>query len=494
MDKLRTFLKVVQIHWFWFSCLAICLFSSLFWFLGARSLKASFQERYADIEAAFSTGNTLRSAQNHPNDDTKVAMDQLIVELKTSVRTAWEKQYEEQGDDVFVWPDGLSDDFINEVKGLRPIEAKVGFPTPPNEQLAENFLYEYANFIKRELPSLAEIIGASWDAADVSAGGGEFGFEGPSFEGGDRSPTPTFDPFNPLARPIEYVVNWNAANQTEIQSERFDWNRGTQTLPSTLEMLYAQEDYWILTSIMQIVLETNSNVSNFDLAEGRKKVVLREIDYILLGKKAPAKVGSVYRPVAAAVAGEDGEFIDSSELLPDDELLGEDGSLLEGAIVDPAEGRYVDKNYNPLSAEELRSASESTDPELAYLSVAKRMPVRMKVRIDQRAIPKFLVACANAALTIEVRQVRVNPTTLGTTGGLDEGSGDFGSPTTTQPDFGDGTGGVVLNKHPWDVDVEIYGIVYVYNPVAEEKLKLQETDEGGDEPSVEGGDPVEPTT
>ena len=76
-------------------------------------------------------------------------------------------------------------------------------------------------------------------------------------------------------------------------------------------------------------------------------------------------------------------------------------------MVDPAEKRYVDKNYQPLAGEALRAAMTSTDPEDAYLAVAKRMPVRMRFQMDQRAIPRLLLACSNSPLTIEVRQVRV---------------------------------------------------------------------------------------
>ena len=142
--------------------------------------------------------------------------------------------------------------------------------------------------------------------------------------------------------------------------------------------------------------------------------------------------------------------------------------------IDPAEGRYVDKNYQQLGGFlELQG----------YLAgeVAKRMPVRMRVKMDQRAINRLLIACANSKLTVEVRQVRVNPQD-GATGstGLGRGllSGRFGG----EPDFesrgglfgqrglGAGSEMQIDDAFPYDVTVELYGIIYIYNPVDEETL------------------------
>ncbi|MCB1155505.1 hypothetical protein KDL45_17740, partial [bacterium] len=148
--------------------------------------------------------------------------------------------------------------------------------------------------------------------------------------------------------------------------------------------------------------------------------------------------------------------------------------------VDPAEGRYVSGpkgSYQPISGETLRTAAESEDKEQAYLAVAKRMPVRMRVKIDQRKLNKFLVECGNADLMLEVKQVRINPDAShiltgaaastpargggGYGGGFrgGEGGGSFGSGSDTQ-------------EYPWDIVVEVYGIIYIFNPPSLQRLQL----------------------
>ena len=157
---------------------------------------------------------------------------------------------------------------------------------------------------------------------------------------------------------------------------------------------------------------------------------------------------------------------------------------------DPAEGRYVDEHYKPLSASQLRqvmSDFQAVDPSLAYLAVAKRVPVRFRVKLDQAGLDRLLTECANSPLTIEVRQVRINPTD---TGAMDiftmprGGEGDMkrrgGPPSRIQlegPGLGVGqntlSGADAIDaQSTTDVTAEIYGIVYIYNPVDEQVLGI----------------------
>lgn len=168
--------------------------------------------------------------------------------------------------------------------------------------------------------------------------------------------------------------------------------------------------------------------------------------------------------------------------------------------MDPAEGRYVNRNYESLSAAALRAAAVSKNPDEAYLSVAKRMPVRMSLVMDQRKLNSFIVECGNSPLTVEVRQVRFNRSATAGSGASEMGG--FGGPGPRgggegfggnrpfgglgprpggegfggNPPFGGPGGGnagaPLLNPHPWDRPVEIYGIVYIYNPPDTDKLKL----------------------
>lgn len=73
-----------------------------------------------------------------------------------------------------------------------------------------------------------------------------------------------------------------------------------------------------------------------------------------------------------------------------------------------AEVRYIDEKLKPIDANRLRSALTSTNPDDAYLKVAKRMPIRLQLQMDLRKINRLLAECGNSRLPVEVRQVRLN--------------------------------------------------------------------------------------
>jgi hypothetical protein len=120
------------------------------------------------------------------------------------------------------------------------------------------------------------------------------------------------------------------------------------------------------------------------------------------------------------------------------------------------------------------------------LAVAKRIPVRLRFQLDQRKLNVLLSACGNARLPVEVRQIRVNPdhVTTGPSGGGDSGplmpgvpafGGEGGGPGA-MPGVGMRPGMVKGNLvtdatvDPSLIDIELYGIVYIYNPVNKSQL------------------------
>jgi hypothetical protein len=140
-------------------------------------------------------------------------------------------------------------------------------------------------------------------------------------------------------------------------------------------------------------------------------------------------------------------------------------SLRGGPVVlkDPAEGRYLDAKMEPLTADRLRKVAASTAREDAPLVVAKRMPFRMHLVIDQRKLNRLLTAFCNATLASEIKQIRVGP--------IVEGSGAAGASRSARgfggvrhgPDVR--TGGPTTLRANSNVDIELFGIVYLFNPV-----------------------------
>jgi hypothetical protein len=112
----------------------------------------------------------------------------------------------------------------------------------------------------------------------------------------------------------------------------------------------------------------------------------------------------------------------------------------ESVAPPPDEGRYVDAAGKTLAAGE--GAKQQY----------KRLPVFLKLNIDQRQITKLLVECANSPLPLEVRQLRF--------GAKDNREGSTNKTAAATPAAGD--------TH--EVAVELNGIIYLYNPPDPEKL------------------------
>ncbi len=493
MDQVQKALKILKEHYFWFLCGFVVLASGVSWFMTTSWLQTETDSRISALDQQFSAVQSIRSTPLHPNDKTNAGMEALNEDYKGRVAKAWEFQFEQQKE-ILVWPNILSRKGMQTVRSLKPIETTVPFITPHDEsqeKLNANDRDQYRNFINRELPKLAEIIDAQWAATarrDSVVG-------------------------------KEYLVDWNASNQEQLVSSRFEW----PTVPITLQVLYAQEDLWVMTALMEIIRNTNAG------ATARYQAPIKEIDFIDIGPDAIGLAGKVDGASSSSSMGMGGLRSGMGGMgmggmgmgegpgaagLEDDG--GTPGGGQQAVTIDPAENRYVDKDFKPISAERLRAAYESKSPEDAPLAVAKRMPVRMRLKVDFREINNLLATCGNNRLPVEVRQVRVNRPggstfggggrSMGSMGGM--GGGGGGSMTLGSPPggfggenedegmgsgmgggrpgmMGSGRGGMMggmmggmlgggATAAPaasvWDVDVEIYGMVYIYNPVDFEKI------------------------
>ena len=193
------------------------------------------------------------------------------------------------------------------------------------------------------------------------------------------------------------------------------------------------------------------------------------------------------------------------------------GGMTQGASAakTAGSGRYVDLSYASIQdINRLRNAmkEQASKPEDMLLAVAKRMPVRMHFKMDQRKLTTLLANCGNSKLPVEVRQVRVNRETAssmgggggagGMSGGGMPGMGGGGMPAGAGAGMGApaggeggmmgggmmgggmGGGGASNNRpasgiasskeDPNEISVEIYGIVYIYNPPDRKLLGIPE--------------------
>jgi hypothetical protein len=570
MDKLKEQLAVVKEHSFWILCGGILLVSLISWYKSTSDLQAEQKKYKGEIEAAVSTLNAVRQTNDHPNESTNKGMDAVTLTFGEDVYQAWKRLSENQ-ERVLVWGGifGTDERFQSEVRPLRPIETKVGTA----EIITTDSRTLYREYIDDQLPKLAQIISGKWHVDNrlgANAGGpGGAGMPGAAMPGaGSRSGGPVgggagmpgmagSSSSTVVDDDPSVLVIWDPANQKEISDVHFSLAT-REAIPTTLEVLYAQEDLWVFENLMNIIHETNKDATR------KHEAAIKYIEYVRIGKSAGDVSGQITlagssnasgggaggmpgmpagggMPTPAAGGGAASMPSGGAGSMPSGgagtmpsggagtmpsggagtmpsggagSMPGApgtgSGAANSGAL---ASGRYVDLNYaSILDINRLRNGMKGEGPkEDMLLAVAKRMPVRMQFRMDQKRLPLLLAECGNSKLPVEVRQVRINRSTVSSSGGAGASPGmsggmpgsasagggpgmpasggasgggpaGFGGGGTMpgMPGAGGGQGNakpasIASSKtDPNEITVEIYGIVYLYNPPDRKILGIPE--------------------
>lgn len=144
-----------------------------------------------------------------------------------------------------------------------------------------------------------------------------------------------------------------------------------------------------------------------------------------------------------------------------------DGEVTEADIRTALkDNRYLDAQDEPLTA-------DSPSPFAEF----KRMPIIMKLIVDQRRIPEILVNCANCSMPIDVRHVRIAPDNLQSGGGTAAAAMPMGAgvPAATAAGAlpgGAAGGGVSLGRSALGetsgygsdaIRISIYGVINIFN-------------------------------
>jgi len=171
--------------------------------------------------------------------------------------------------------------------------------------------------------------------------------------------------------------------------------------------------------------------------------------------------------------------------------------------------RYIDDKGDPLSA----------DAAVPFAQF-NRMPVVLRLVVDQRKIPEIMVNCANCAMPIDVLRIIINPGGAkplelsayeaaagaaagggaGGEGGGSEGAGYGGGGSSARGGGGtggediqvklDGVGGMYGSNA---VPIEIYGRISIFNPVSSNLTVVEEeSTEEQEEKSTENPAPETP--
>lgn len=565
MDKLKEQLAPVQKHLFWVlsGCILIACFVS--WWMATASLKTQQEQFKSTIDSQTSAVQAIQG--NHPNDNTIKGMEDLIREYGIDVANGWAILAENQ-EKVLVWPSAFDQDFKIEVQPLRPPELKV--TEAIKDQISENNRRYARDRYKEALPELAKTIGATWrgklqgtgmggmgSAAGMAGPGAMMGagaVPGGDFLGGAGGAGIGEMAEGGLGNQVEEdtsIVLWNAGNQNELLQHHFAFTASDDSIPDTLQVLYAQEDLWVLQNLMNIIKATNE--PDGQPITQRHEAAIKSIEYVRLGRSAFGLAGKVASASGGGATGGPGmggmemmggmmgagdaaggagaggaEMADSGGnasasaggAAPSGAGMGQGmmGAMMgagEGMQMatssDPMDGRYVDQKFKSLNRDRLIKAmkGEPQNPEDLLLAVAKRVPVRMSVKMNQRRMAALLANCGNSALPVEIKQVRINREGSaggfggggmlpGMGGGMDAAMRGGGANSGANmgammaaaggdPEAGGGFGGQlggagVNNPNrstvadstidPNEITVEIYGIVYIYNPVNRAVLGL----------------------
>ena len=440
MDKLKEFFGLFKRQHFWFVWPILLILTVVGWMSATGSVEQKVSSQKGEIDGYFSQATNILNVNiennGHPNSEWEGGMETLIASRLKNVEDAWGKKWDRQKT-LLRWPEEL--EFAAHAETLRPIE-KID-PNAPDVRLGTPQLERYAEFIRRELPKLAEKIGSVWRPTRAQG----------SFSGGASSRNEEWGTADEEAE--SPVVEWLPDSQGQVVA-MFNW----VPLPDTLEVLYAQEDYWVLTALMDIIVKTNGGATT------RSHAAIKELQLIQIGKSVQEQQFAVITPgpPPGAEASEDddsggGDYEEEGTFNnPEEEqTFFNAGDNVAGRQTvkreNPAKGRYVDREFKPIEDVAVLKAS---------VDVAKRIPVRIRVRMDQREINKLLVNCANSSTTFEVRQMRLNPkdsfgVSRTSTFGRGNGESNFFSQSAAQ----------VPDAATFDRTVELYGIIYIFNPV-----------------------------
>ncbi len=227
-----------------------------------------------------------------------------------------------------------------------------------------------------------------------------------------------------------------------------------QQAPSDKEVRLAQENLWVYSALLTIIKNVNKE------ATGQHNALIKRIMDLAIADAAAKEF----------VAGSSGHILRPSQLTP-----GGQGGMQpppqiprdnRGAATS-TDGRYVDAAGKPLEKD------SQAPPEFV------RMPIYLKLMMDQREVHKLLAECANSPLPVEVRQLRINQGGAAAIGG---GGGARRAGGANRPDARRGpavVGGpndpaeqaiTSDDTNPYDVPVDVHGIIYIFNPPDQKKL------------------------
>ena len=493
-----------------------------------RDYKKSFTsiKKIKDVSAVTVEDGAEADITAHPNSETEEKMNEQLEATADAVIKAWKIKRERQEPLMTFSKELLGEDtyqFLANSKAPEMLNNGEHYGTQN-----EKYLKMFRQQIPKKVSEIARHIRANWAydeqrieeelraEAKLKEDQGAFGMMG------DMGMSGMGMGGMGMELDIErnkFAVIWDETNQklwntllTEFQN--WDDNVKASVDPTLLQVHMLQQDVWLLEAMFNVIREVNGNASTNDLA------VIKEIRHIAFGREARASLGTIMEPdkrlggaklIVADDDGMGGSGMDPMYGMP--AMGGMDGmgaADSDGFKIDddesPFHGRYVNVDLEPVNASEVRNvvASDILPETNLELIVSKRVPFRLALKMDERKINTFLALCANSPFEFEILQLRINRLDemnpilprggktesksaadvdgmAGMMGGMEEMMGGMDSM------MGAGMEGAFMGMEAqklkaleptevetrlsYDVDVEFYGVVKIYNPVRETYLR-----------------------
>ncbi len=561
MDQLIPVINWVKKNVFWIVCgvLTIALVTS--WILVTNKLDAETKKAQNLYQTKVRTTTNIKGvnaegvpdeAKAHPNETTVAGMQEEINDSVDVLIQAWQKRLDEQAI-VRTWPKSLLENrvFSRTFAAYDPPET---FPVTNNGLQMKAMLSLYKETIPKAMNRIAGIIKTKWeykeDEDDIETSKvDQDGKEEQKDEGNGRGLQSSVDAGADDGPP---VVFWNADNQ-ELWNQKLtnfagrdDNQMGADNLPSPLQVFMLQQDLWLLEAMFNTIANVNTfEVKDADgnvekkMADATDLAVIKRIDHIAFGREALGQLGEIADPDTRLGRGQTATTTNVTPSSPQGQgqqnappgrtrrrpantaNQATDGKLLtledlgEDEFNSPFHGRYVDTNLQPIKAEVVRQifAADKLPNQDLELLIARRIPVRIAFRMDERYVGKFIDECNKSPFTFEINQIRYNKHKpndgielqgVGTGFKEDAGGGnkkdgsDLGSSTGSLEggmgedesggDEDDDLGALASpeTRTSYDVNVEFFGVIKLYNPIKSKEFLTGQKEPGQ---NVDAGTP-----
>lgn len=412
MDKLKPLLK----YHFWIACTAVMLATIGVGIWSWMTLGDVINRQKTDIVGAESKAKSVTSVKAdvdpsagvsvHPNDETIQGMKQEIDAGKDELLAGWDRLYTEQKD-LLGWPGNVIDPVVSAPFDALRADQFVFDPNSTKGEVLEPRRKQIRTFFPRLMPELVNSVRAKWNEEEVTGEPPKTPSVVASAEAKDDMERLMFD---------QPIVDWSVADQIKWYGRMTNFkglngNQAPDGTPTTVQVLYLKENLVLLNGVLEIIKEANRD------AMVPSQAAIREIGSIMIGKEAheaePLDAGGMDGGGAGGFAG---EMDNRMRMMRDamQNILG--GGKTESTeisasdieLLDPAHLRYVDKDFNPIPAAQYRTSTSANQLSAdSWMSVVKIVPVRLRLRVDERRIAEILEKCANAKLPLEVRQVTI---------------------------------------------------------------------------------------